>query len=266
MPAEKRAKIASLADAYVAAQDDLDRKQQLVREAVELGAGAAKRLQPAVKKERNLALMAYQKAFRKELARIEQKDLDELQPRQLVEASAALAALRERTVQLGEMAERLALPEEEGEPPSESFADWLEGSERDTITAARNAVVLPLLDREEAVAIILTNQRRAKRRLPLLAVDLQLCQAAADHSRDMESRGFFSHISPVPEKKSFTDRARRFKVSASAENICISDGSGEAAFKLWAGSSGHLTNMLNPEYQRIGVGRSGGFFTQMFGR
>ncbi len=94
---------------------------------------------------------------------------------------------------------------------------------------------------------------------------LKLAAAARDHSRDMKRLKFFSHTSPVPGKRSFFDRAKRFGVRASSENIYTGRADGLIAHTGWFHSPGHHRNMLG-RHTRIGVGRSGVYFTQMFGR
>jgi uncharacterized protein YkwD len=101
--------------------------------------------------------------------------------------------------------------------------------------------------------------------LNALAIDLALCEAARDHAKDMERLKFFSHESPVAGKKTFSERAARFGTTASAENICFGYHDGTAAQRAWFHSPGHHRNMLAPNRARIGVGRSGVYYTEMFG-
>lgn len=267
---EQRMRLLELPRAYAAARDDLERKTEVVQEALELGPLAVQRLQPAVEKELHNAQAAYQKAFLDELRRVKPDALETLEPHALVEASKRLPALRERVIKIGVMADQLAAAAPASEravaTSSGNFSDRLAASERDTITEARNAVALTQLDRDEGAAIVETNKQRVAHGLPPLQVDLRLCLAAADHSRDMENLGFFSHTSPAPGKQSFTDRAKRFGASASAENIARTGDGGVAAVRLWMDSEGHRANILNPEQRRIGVGRAGRSYTQLFGR
>jgi uncharacterized protein YkwD len=97
-----------------------------------------------------------------------------------------------------------------------------------------------------------------------LAIDLKLCEAARDHSKDMERLKFFSHESPVPGKMSFTDRAKLFGATASGENIFAGITNGKSAHEGWFHSPGHHRNQMGHS-TRVGIGRSGTYFTQMFG-
>jgi uncharacterized protein YkwD len=98
-----------------------------------------------------------------------------------------------------------------------------------------------------------------------LVLDPKLCEAARDHSKDMQEKGFFAHESPVPGKKTPWDRARNFGTSASGENIFNGSSDPHAANMGWFYSPGHHKNMFNPGQVRIGLGCSGSHWTQMFG-
>lgn len=98
-----------------------------------------------------------------------------------------------------------------------------------------------------------------------LVYDPKLCEAAADHSHDMESRNFFAHDSPVPGKKTPWDRAKRFGTTASGENIYMGSSVSLDAIKAWFLSPGHHKNMLGEGHHRQGLGKSGKYWTQEFG-
>ena len=101
--------------------------------------------------------------------------------------------------------------------------------------------------------------------LSALAIDGNLCDAARDHSKDMETLHFFAHESPVPGKKTPWDRARTSAPWPSAENIYRGCHDGQAANQGWFHSPGHHANMLG-NHARIGVGRSGLYYTEAFGK
>ncbi len=130
---------------------------------------------------------------------------------------------------------------------------------------AINQELAPAVDEEEFRAINGLNQFRMRSGLRPLLIDLLLVIVSRGHSSDMQRFGFFSHNSPVSGKSTFSSRAHQLGASASAENIYMGSYSGNAATNAWINSSGHRANMLGG-YSRVGVGRIGGFFTQMFGR
>ncbi len=97
-----------------------------------------------------------------------------------------------------------------------------------------------------------------------LKTDVKLCQTAEDHSKDMVTLNFFDHISPVKGKKTFTDRASHFGATASSENIFAGAASPESANEGWFHSPGHHKNMMAPDHEFVGLGRSGDHWTQLF--
>jgi len=133
------------------------------------------------------------------------------------------------------------------------------------MTLAANARTARDIDPEEAAAIACCNHYRVLAGLSALEIDLRLCAASRDHSKDMETEKFFSHSSPIEGKHRFSDRAKLMGTTASAENIYSGSVKGTIAQKSWWHSPGHHRNMMG-DHQRIGVGRSGRLFTQMFGR
>jgi len=161
------------------------------------------------------------------------------------------------------------------EPPN--FEKYLEGEEelavgmaapmdaRTRAVLGANARLAPRLEPEEARAVLSLNLIRNLLGLPPQVIDLRLCAAARDHSKDMRIEKFFSHESPLPNKKTPWDRAKLFGTQAGAENIYHGTHDGRVAIQAWFHSPGHHKNMLS-DSPRVGVGRSGGYFTQMFGK
>lgn len=129
---------------------------------------------------------------------------------------------------------------------------------------AMNASYEAKLDPEEYRCIREVNLTRILLGLNCLQIDLNLVQAARDHSQDMARLKFFSHTSPVANKNSPGDRAKNFGTSAHAENIAAGARDGIQANGQWWHSPGHHKNLLG-QHQRIGVGRSGQLWTEMFG-
>lgn len=140
---------------------------------------------------------------------------------------------------------------------------------RDQRVLERNAVLAAELvaagfDPEESKGIAELNRIRMRLGLGVLALDDKLCAAARDHSEDMVKLGFFAHESPVPGKRTPGERAARFGTSAGAENIAFGQADGHEAITAWWYSPGHHRNLLSGA-ARVGLGRAGHHWTQMFG-
>jgi uncharacterized protein YkwD len=129
-------------------------------------------------------------------------------------------------------------------------------------TAAKSAAaVSPGLDDANAVerrAFDQTNAARLENGLPSLTWDPELCRMAREHSEQMASLGYFSHV--TPEGLQLKERAHangilHFRVIG--ENIAYNKGyddPGGFAVERWLTSSGHRANMLYVGFQSSAIG------------
>lgn len=114
------------------------------------------------------------------------------------------------------------------------------------------------------------NQARSSAGLPPLRLNSRLTTTARAKSKDMAVNNYFSHNSPT--YGSFTALLGRYGISyrAAAENIAWnSNGSVRSAHNSLMNSAGHRNNIMNRNFQQIGVGiyvRSCGrhYYTQLF--
>jgi uncharacterized protein YkwD len=127
-----------------------------------------------------------------------------------------------------------------------------------------NASVAEELDPEEVAGIADLNHLRILLGLGVQRIDVKLCEAGRDHSKDMATLGFFAHESPVEGKTTPWMRAERFGTTAGSENIAAGQATGPAAIRAWWYSPGHHKNMLGGG-ARTGLGRHGSHWTQLFG-
>ncbi len=97
------------------------------------------------------------------------------------------------------------------------------------------------------------NTERASRGLAPLELDADLSKIASSYASDMATRNFFSHTSPDgddPFKR--MDRAG-YHYGYAGENIALDQSPTSAAEALWH-SEGHRENILEPHYQKVGIG------------
>lgn len=99
----------------------------------------------------------------------------------------------------------------------------------------------------------LLNKERAKHGLPLLAYDEELSDVAAKHSLDMYRSNYFDHISP--DGDDLANRLNRGNISFTfaGENLALA-GSLNTAHRGLMGSKGHRANILDPRFNKIGIG------------
>jgi len=130
--------------------------------------------------------------------------------------------------------------------------------------------------------LCLLNEQRAAEKLTPLAEHAQLTKASADFSTLMVAERFFAHVSP--DGSELTDRLTRAGYLghpgswAVGENIAWGESylaSPAEIVKAWMGSPGHRKNILNPDFEEIGLGialgtpstsNPGATYTTDFGR
>lgn len=113
----------------------------------------------------------------------------------------------------------------------------------------------------------LNAHRRDHGRSPL-KLDRGLGAAARHHANDMSERDFFDHRSPNGDSPSDRARDHGYGGGGVAENIAQGYRSPTQVMTGWQNSSGHNANMLNRDYQAVGIGYDpdGNYWVQVFGR
>lgn len=110
----------------------------------------------------------------------------------------------------------------------------------------------------------LINQERKSRGLNELKMDDHLQEIGRNHSRDMFERGYFSHYNP--EGLSPFDRLRSEGIVYvyAGENLALAPDVNKAHQGLMD-SEGHRENILNPNFNKIGIGViDAGIYGKMF--
>ena len=97
------------------------------------------------------------------------------------------------------------------------------------------------------------NSARAQANLSPLTLDSRLCNGAYLKSQDMAVNGYFSHTSPT--YGSTFDMMKNLGITyrSAAENIARNR-SVLSAHNAFMNSSGHRANILNPAFNKIGLG------------
>ncbi|MFH9817328.1 CAP domain-containing protein [Streptomyces sp. NPDC017230] len=130
----------------------------------------------------------------------------------------------------------------------------------------------PAAASEQAVAqaqvLKLVNDERAKVGCSPVSANSALRELAEDFSEAMASQGFFDHTDPSGATP--WDRAEAAGISGlGGENIARGQAHAQAVMDAWMDSPGHKANILNCDFQTLGVGvhfGSGGpWWTQNFG-
>lgn len=97
------------------------------------------------------------------------------------------------------------------------------------------------------------NAARAQANLNPLTLDSRLCSGTYLKSKDMAVNGYFNHTSPTYGSPFEMMRSMGITYRTAAENIARNS-SVLAAHNAFMNSSGHKANILNPAFNRIGLG------------
>lgn len=115
----------------------------------------------------------------------------------------------------------------------------------------------------------LVNEERAKAGCGPLRVDAKVTKAAQFHADDMAARDYYEHDSPEGESAGDRLDAAGYAWSGWGENIHKGPTDPETAMRDWMESPGHRDNILNCDFEHLGVGvnlaANGPFWVQVFG-
>jgi hypothetical protein len=125
--------------------------------------------------------------------------------------------------------------------------------------------------------IRLTNQYRSDNGLSPLSIDLDLQEAAQQHSQNMANQDFFSHTGLDGSSSAQRALNAGYESSFVGENIGAGYQTPQAVVDGWINSPGHRANILNTNYNEIGVGyyflandtgnvNYNSYWTQVFGK
>lgn len=96
------------------------------------------------------------------------------------------------------------------------------------------------------------NQERRSRGIRVLKWDPALAEAARQHALKMAAQNTLSHQLPNEPDLATREKNAGATISAAAENIAA--GPNAAAFHTgWMNSPGHRRNLLNPQYDSVGI-------------
>lgn len=112
--------------------------------------------------------------------------------------------------------------------------------------------------------VTLVNQERQKNGLKPLQHRADVKNVAQKKAEDLINSNYFSHNSP--NYGSPFDMLKTFGISyqAAGENIAKGQTTPQEVMNAWMNSSGHRQNILNAQYDTIGVGFYHGAWVQMF--
>ena len=137
----------------------------------------------------------------------------------------------------------------------------------ETIALGSSGANVSARDADIRVMLAALNAERQSRGLAPLGLDPNLCKIARTYATDMATRNFFGHTSPEGDTPfNRMDRAH-YRYGYAGENIALDESPTSAAQALWR-SNAHRENILEPHYQKVGIGAirsaSGEIFVEDF--
>ena len=117
------------------------------------------------------------------------------------------------------------------------------------------------------------NVERQKRGLSILQENQTLTSAAQAKAQNMFEENYWSHFSPSGKDPWRFIQGSGYKFSYAGENLARNFYNSDDVIKAWMASPSHRANLLNPQYQDIGVvvvdgilqGQKTALIVQMFG-
>ncbi len=126
-----------------------------------------------------------------------------------------------------------------------------------TLSAAAASADIPFSDYDsdaERALLDLANRARARAKVPLLTLDVGLCQAARVHAEAMAAAHQISHqFDGEPSLPQRLAAVTHSQLDQEGENVAL-DFDAEAGHKHLMLSPPHRANLLNPSYNVIGLG------------
>ena len=115
------------------------------------------------------------------------------------------------------------------------------------------------------IVLNLVNEIRSQQGLSTLTLNNTLSLSALNHSTEMQLNSHFSHKGL--NGSNFSQRAIEtgYTGSPRGENIARGQQTASAVYNAWINSEGHKANILNSQITDMGLGRSGNYWTQVFG-
>lgn len=102
--------------------------------------------------------------------------------------------------------------------------------------------------------INLTNQQRLNAGLPQFQLDNKLTQAAYAKAENMLAEQYFAHYSPSNLSPWYWFEQAGYEYAYAGENLAMDFIQAEDVISGWMASDSHRRNILNPNYNQIGIG------------
>ncbi|MBK9385037.1 MAG: hypothetical protein IPN34_09510 [Planctomycetes bacterium] len=118
---------------------------------------------------------------------------------------------------------------------------------------------------QEIRQVQITNEYRRMLGRAVLAWNGKLQAATRKHSEEMSKLGYFSHFSPIAERRTPGQRMGLEGYGRGHGENIATNGGADGAHVAWCHSSGHHRNLLSAGHTEMATGNLGMYWTQNFG-
>jgi uncharacterized protein YkwD len=120
--------------------------------------------------------------------------------------------------------------------------------------------VLPeVLAQQQKEIIVLTNETRVSNGLPSLADSDKLDQSSRDKANDMAVNDYFAHSNDGKNVSNWI-KGTGYKYLVAGENLAVGFNTAQQVVDAWKQSPTHYANLVDLDYQDVGVGVVGGTY------
>lgn len=117
-----------------------------------------------------------------------------------------------------------------------------------------------VLFEQENQIVVMTNEMRKDIGIEILKDNQDLKKAAFGRAQDMMIKNYFAHTSPEGYRFSKWIDDVGYRYSVAGENLAIGFSDAKSAMEGWKASPTHYDNLIDPDYEEIGVSAVSGFF------
>ena len=115
-------------------------------------------------------------------------------------------------------------------------------------------------DYSASTLVSMTNSARAREGLGALTTNSQLASAAYAKVQDMLANQYFAHTSPAGKTPWDFIKEAGYNYTYAGENLAIGYTDANELFSAWMASDTHRQNILNSNFQQIGIAVISGTF------
>lgn len=119
------------------------------------------------------------------------------------------------------------------------------------------------VSQEAKKIVVLTNELRQSLNLNLLQENTQLTQSAIWKAQDMAVKQYFAHMGPDGMKLTNWLNKSNYDYKFGGENLAMGFSNAEDVMSAWYKSPSHYNNIIDPDFNEIGVGISTGMYNNM---